>query len=157
MEKNGSERATKTREYDLLRPEKATKTRKYDLLRIRMGQKKSPRPGSTICYGSRQKEPSRGYDLLCIKGIRFVTNISGSERATKTRAGGRLRFIMDKRWPERAFKTRATIYYERAPKTRGYDVSQIRVGQKEQPRPGGTFYYGQEWDRKNRRINFVKK
>ena len=31
--------------------EKATKTRQYDLLRPRMGQKKPARPASTICYG----------------------------------------------------------------------------------------------------------
>ena len=31
--------------------EKATKTRQYDCLRPRMGQKKPARPASTICYG----------------------------------------------------------------------------------------------------------
>ena len=32
-------------------PERATKTRQYDLLRPRNGQKEPPRLGSTICYG----------------------------------------------------------------------------------------------------------
>ena len=31
-------------------PERATKIRQYDLLRPRVGQKEPPRPGSTICY-----------------------------------------------------------------------------------------------------------
>ena len=36
---------------DKYEPERATKTRRYDLLRIRVGQKKPPRPGGTICHG----------------------------------------------------------------------------------------------------------
>ena len=32
-------------------PERASKTREYDSLRIRTGQKEPPRRGSTICYG----------------------------------------------------------------------------------------------------------
>ena len=47
-DKNGPERASKTREYDSLRIRTATETREYDLLRIRVGQKEPPRP---ICYG----------------------------------------------------------------------------------------------------------
>ena len=70
--KRGPERATKTRQYDLLRPRvgqkeppklgsticygqtwarKSPKTRQYDLLRPRVGQKEPPRLGSTVCYG----------------------------------------------------------------------------------------------------------
>ena len=70
--KRGPERATKTRQYVLLRPdlarkshrdsavrfvtakrgpERATKIRQYDLLRPNVGQKEPPRLGSTICYG----------------------------------------------------------------------------------------------------------
>ena len=110
----GLERATKTRGYDLLRTfvmdkrgsERSTKTRKYDLLRIRVGQKEPPRPGGTICHGQ--------------------------EWARKSHQEPGLRFVTDKRGPEKATKTR------------GYDSLWIRVGQKEPPRPGGTICSGQE-------------
>ena len=44
-------------------PERATKTRQYDLLRPNVGQKESPRLGSTICYG--QDLPSRLGSTIC--------------------------------------------------------------------------------------------
>ena len=61
-------------------PERATRTREYDLLRIRVGKKEPPRPGSTICYRSEWARKSRQEP-----GVRFVTDKSGQERATKTR------------------------------------------------------------------------
>ena len=173
--KGGPERATKTRQYDLLRPrvgqkeppkpgsticygqewarrshqdpavrfvmvksgpERATKTRQYDLLWPRVGQKEPPRPGSTICYGQEWARKSH-QDAA----VRFVTAKSGPERATKTR-----RFVTVKSGLERATKTRQ------------YDLLRPRVGQKEPPRPGSTICYGQEWARKSHQdpaIRFV--
>ena len=148
--KNWPERATKTRQYDLLRPnvgqkkpprlgsticygqtwarkshqdsavrfvaakcvpEKATKTRQYDLLRPRVGQKESPRLGSTICYGQTWARKSHQDSA-----VRFVTAKSRLERATKIRQ---------------------------------YDLLRPRVGQKEPPRLGSTICNGQELARKS--------
>ena len=176
--KNWPERATKTRQYDLLRPrvgqkepprlgsticygqtwarkshqdwavrfvtaktwpERATKTRQYDLLRPRVGQKEPPRLGSTICYG---KEPPRLGSTICYgqtwarkshrdSAVRFVTANRKSHRDSA------VRFVTAKNWPERATKTRQ------------YDLLLPRVGQKEPPRLGSTICYGQELARKS--------
>ena len=61
-------------------PERATKTRQYDLLRPRVGQKEPPRLGSTICYGQTWARKSHQNSA-----VRFVTAKSWPERATKTR------------------------------------------------------------------------
>ena len=164
------DRATKTRQYDLLRPrvgqkepprlgsticygqelarkshqdsavrfvaaknlaiKRATKTRQYDLLRPRIGQKKPPRLGSTICYGQ-QKEPPRLGSTMCYcqmwarkshqdSAVRFVTANRKSHRDSA------VRFVTAKRGPERATETRQ------------YDLVRPRVGQKEPPRLGST-------------------
>ena len=126
-------------------PEKATKTRQYDLLRPRVGQKEPPRPGSTICYGQEWARKSQQDPA-----VRFVTAKSGPERATKTRQydlrprvarkshqDSAVRFVVAKSGPERATKTRQ------------YDLLRPRVGHKEPPRPGSTICYGQEWARKS--------
>ena len=49
-------------------PERATKTRQYDLLRLRVGQKEPPRPGNTICYGQEWARKSHQDPA-----VRFVT------------------------------------------------------------------------------------
>ena len=162
-------------------PERATNTRQYDLLRPRMGQKEPPRPGSTICYGQEFARKSQ-QDTA----VRFVTTKSGPERATKTRQY----FVKAKSGPERATKIRqydllrprvgqkepprpgSTICYgqewarkshqdpaarfvtaksgpERATKTRQYDLLRPRMGQKRPPSPDSTICYGQEWARKS--------
>ena len=205
--KRGPERATKTRQYDLLRPnvgqkepprlgsticygqtwarkshqdsavrfvtakrgpERAIKTRQYDLLRPRVGQKKPPRLGSTICYGKTWARKSHQDSA-----VRFVTAKSWPERATKTRQydllrpnvgqkepprlgsticygqtwarkshqDSAVRFVTAKNWPEKATKTRQYDLLrttERATKTRQYDVLLPNVGQKEPPRLGNT-------------------
>ena len=161
--KSWPERATKTRQYDLLRPrvgqkepprlgsticygqelarkshqdsavrfvtakrgpERATKTRQYDLLRPRVGQKEPPRLGSTICYGQDvgQKEPPRLGSTICY----------GQELARKSHQDSAVRFVTAKSWPERASETRQ------------YDLLRPRVGQKEPPRLGSTICYGQD-------------
>ena len=157
MIKRGPERATKTPQYDLLRPrvghkkpprlgnticysqewarkshqdsairfvtakswlEKATKIRQYDLLRPNVGQKEPSRLGSTICYGQ--------------------------ELARKSHQDSAIRFITAKNWPEKATETRQ------------YDLLRPNVGQKEPPRFGSTICYGQELARKSHQDSAVR-
>ena len=184
--KSWPEKATETRQYDLLRPnvgqkepprlgsticygqelarkshqdspvrfvtakswpEGASKTRQYDLLRPRVGQKESPRLGSTICYGQELARKSRRDSA-----VRFVTIKRGPERA----------FVAAKRGPERATQTRQCfllrprVWLERVTKTRQYDLLRPRVGQKEPPRLGSTICYGQELARKSHQDSAVR-
>ena len=62
-------------------PERATKTRQYDLLRPNVGQKEPPKLGSTICDGQELARKSHQDSA-----VRFVTAKSGPER-TETRPG----------------------------------------------------------------------
>ena len=204
------ERATKTRQYDLLRPrvgqkkpprlgsticygqtwarkrhedsavrfvtakswpERATKTRQYDLLRPRVGQKKPPRLGSTICYGQTWARKSHQDSA-----VRFVTAKRGPEGAMKTRQYDLLRPRVVQKEPPRLG---STICYgqtwvrkshqdsalrlatakrgpERATKTRQYDLLLPRVGQKEPPRLGSTICYCQELSRKSHQDSAVR-
>ena len=108
--------------------ERATKTRQYDLLRPRVGQKEPPRPGSTICYG---QEASKSHQN---PAVRFVTAKSGPERATKTRQYDLLR----PRWARKSHQDPAVRFGsrfvtakngpERATKTQRYDWLRPRVG-----------------------------
>ena len=158
-------------------PERATKTRQYDLLRPRVGQKEPPRLGSTILRPNvGQKEPPRLGSTICY----------GQEVARKSHQDSTVRFVTAKSWPERATKTRqydllwprvvrhgqtwarkshqdsavrfvtATSCPERATKTRQYDLLRPRVGQKEPPRLGSTMCYGQTWARKSHRDSAVR-
>ena len=186
--KCGLERATETRQYDLLRPtvgqkepprlgsticyrhgsticgqmwarkshqdsaarfvavkrgpERATKTRQYDLLRPRLGQKEPPRLGSTICYGQTWARKSHRDSAA-----RLVTTKSWPERVTKTRQYDLLRPNMGQKEPPRLG---STVCYgqELATKTRQYGFLRSKVGQKEPPRLVSTICYSQEWARK---------
>ena len=126
-------------------PERATKTRQYDLLRPRVGQKEPPRLGSTICYGQTWARKSHQDSA-----VRFVTANRKSHRDSA------VRFVTAKRGPERAqdsavrFVT-AKSWPEKASKTRQYDLLRPRVGQKKPPRLGSTTCYGQTWARKSHR------
>ena len=236
--KSWPERATKTRQYDLLRPrvgqkepprlgstncygqelarkshqdsairfitaksgpERATKTRQYDLLRPNVGQKEPPRLGSTICYGQ-QKQPPRLGSTICYcqtwarKSPRLGSPICyGQVLARKSQQDSAVRFVKAKSWPERATKTRqydllrpnvgqkelptichgqelarknhqdsavrfvtAKSWPEGATKTRQYDLLRPRVGQKEPPRLGSTICYGQELARKSHQDSAVR-
>ena len=173
--KRGPERATKTRQHDLLRPrvgqkkpprlgsticygqelarkshqdsavrlvtakrgpERAIKTRQYDLLRPRVGQKKPPRLGSTICYGQTWARKSHQDSA-----VRFVTAKSWPERATKTRQYDLLRPNVGQKKPPRLG---SAICY-------GHEI-----GQKEPPRFGSTFCYGQTCARKSHQDSAVR-
>ena len=147
-------RATKTRQYDLLRPnvghrdsavrfvtakrgpERATKTRQYALLLPRVGQKKPSRLGSAICYGQTWARKSHQDSA-----VRYVTDKRVPEKATQDSA---VRFVTAKSWPERAIKTRQ------------YDLLRSDVGQKEPPRLGSTICYGQTWARKSHQDSAVR-
>ena len=191
--KSWPERATKTRQYDLLRPnvgqkeppklgsticygqelsrkshqdsavrfvtakswpERVTKTRQYDLLRPNVGQKEPPKLGSTICYGQELARKSHQDSA-----VRFVAAKRGPERATKTRQydffygqtwarkshqNSAVRFVTAKSWPERATKT---VHY---------DLLRPNVGQKEPPKLGSTICYGQMWARKSHQDSAVR-
>ena len=149
--KSWPEKATKTRQYDLLRPNvgqeepprlgsticygqtwarRATKTRQYDLLRLNVRQKEPPRLGSTICYG--QTWASRLGSTICY----------GQELARTQDSAAR--FVTAKSWPEKATKTRQ------------YDLLLPNVGLKEPPRLGTTICYGQRWARKSHQDSAVR-
>ena len=169
-----TERATETRQYDLLRPtwarkshqdsavrcvtakswlERATKTRQYDLLRPRLGQKKPPRLGSTICYGQTWARKSHQDSA-----VRFVTAKSWPEKATKTRQYDLLRPRVGQKCHQDSAVRLVTAKRgpERATKTRQYDLLRPRVGQKKPPRLGSTICYGQTWARKNHQDSAVR-
>ena len=123
-------------------PERATKTRQYDLLRPRVGQKEPPRLGSTICYGQELARKSHRDSA-----VRFFTAKCGPERATKTQQYDLLRPRVgqkEARGPERASKTRQ------------YDLLRPRIGQKKLPRLGSTICYGQRWARKSHQDSAVR-
>ena len=152
-------------------PEEATKTRQYDLLRPRVGQKEPPRLGSTICYGQELARKSHQDSA-----VRFVTAKSWPERATETRQYDLLRPNMGQKEPPRLGSTicygqdlarksqqdsavrfvTAKSWPEGATKTRQYDLLRPRVGQKEPPRLGSTICYGQTWARKSHRDSAVR-
>ena len=177
-------------------PERATKTRQYDLLRPNVGQKEPPRLGSTVCYDQQLARKSHRDSA-----VRFVTDKHGPERATKTRQYDLLRPNVGQKEPSRlsrkAAKTRqndllrrragkkgplrigstfcsgqtwarkshqdsavrlvtAKSWPERATETRQYDLLRPNVGQKEPPRLGSTICYDQELARKSRRDSAVR-
>ena len=171
-DKNWPERATETRQYDLLRPtERATETRQYDLLLPNVGQKEPPRLGSPICYGQELARKSHQDSA-----VRFVTAKRGPERATKTRQYDLLRPNVSQKEPSRLGSTicygqelsrkshqdsavrfvTAKSWPEKATKTRQYDLLRPNVGQKEPPRLGSTICYGQELARKSHRDSAVR-
>ena len=152
-------------------PEGATKTRQYDLLRPRVGQKEPPRLGSTICYGQDLARKSHRDSA-----VRFVTAKRGPERATKTRQYDLLRPRVGQKEPPRLGSTicygqtwarkshqdsaarfvTAKSWPERATKTRQYDLLRPRVGQKEPPRLGSTICYDQELAKKSHQDSAVR-
>ena len=97
-------------------PERTTKTREYELLGITVGQNEPPRHRSTICY--RQEWARKSHQD---PGVRFDTDKSGPERATKTREYDLLRIRVGQKHPP---------------------GPRITVVQKQPPRPGSTICYG---------------
>ena len=142
------ERASETRQYDLLRPNVGQKepSRVGNLLRPTVGQKEPPRLGSTICYGQMGPEratETRQYDLIRSnvgqkEPPRLGSTICcGQTWARKSHQDSTVRFVTAKTWPERATKTRQ------------YNFLRPNVGQKEPPRLDSTIGNNQELARKS--------
>ena len=141
-------------------PERATETRQYDLLRPRVGQKEPPRLGSTICYGQELARKSHRDSA-----VPFVTAKRGPERATETRQYDLLRPNVGQKEPPRLG---STIWPERATKTRQYDLARkshqdsavqfvaAKCGPEEPPTLGSTICYGQDLARKNHQDSAVR-
>ena len=159
--KSWPERATKTRQYDLLRPRLRQKEPPYDLSLPRAGKKEPLRIGSTICSGqtwarkSHQDCPekaakTRQYDLLRPRAgkkepLRVSSTIcSGQTWARKSHPDSAVRFVTAKRGPESATETRQ------------YDLLRPNLGQKEPPRLGSTICCGQTWARKSHQDSAVR-
>ena len=134
--KSRPEKATKTRQYNLLRPrvgrkshqdsavrfvtvkrgpERATKTRQYDLLRPNVEQKSHQ--DSAVRFVTAKRGPERAtetrqYDLLRPnvgqnEPPRLGSTICyGQELARMSHQDSAVRFVTAKSWPERATKTR---------------------------------------------------
>ena len=152
-------------------PERATKTRQYDLLQPNVGQKEPPRLGSTIPYGQELARKSHRDSAL-----RFVAAESCPERVTKTGQYDLLRPRVGQKEPPRLGSTicygqiwarkshqdsavrfaTAKSWPERATKTRQYDLLRPNLGQKEPPRLGSTICYGQTWARKSHQASAVR-
>ena len=155
--KCGPERATETRQYDLLRPnvgqkepprlgsticycqELARKSHQDSVLRPNVGQKEPPRLGSSFFLRPRvgQKEPPRFGSTICYgqkEPPSFGSTICYDQTwARKSHRDTAVRFVTAKRGPERATETRQ------------FDVFRPNVGQKQPPRLGSTICYRQRW------------
>ena len=123
--------------------EKATKTRQYDLLRPRVGRKSHL--GNTICYGQTWARKSHQDSA-----VRYVTAKRGPERATKIRQCDLIlpRVIQKEpprlgnticygqTWARKSHRDSAVRFdtakrgLERATKTRQYDLLRLRVARK---------------------------
>ena len=166
--KRGSERATKTRQYDLLRPRVGQKEPpRLRSTAPRVGQKEPPRLGSTICYGIELPRKSHRDSA-----VRFVTAKRGPEKATKTRQydlygqkkpprlgsticyGHELARKSHRDWAVQFVTAKSCP--ERVTKTRQYDLLRPTVGQKKPPRLGNTICYGIELSRKSHRNSTVR-
>ena len=127
-------------------PERASKTRQYDLLWPKAGQKEPPRLGSTICYGQELTRKSHQDSA-----VRLATAKSWPERATETRQYDLLR---PKSWPEKATKTRQydllrpNVCQKKPPRL----GNRICCGQTwaRKSHQDSTICYGQELARKSR-------
>ena len=191
--KRGPERATETRQYDLLRPdvgqkepprlgsticcdqtwarrshqdsavrfvtakswpERATETRQYDLLRSNVDQKEAPRLGSSIFLRPRvgQKETPRLHSTICY----------GLELARKSHRDSAVRFVRAKSWREKSHRDSAVRFVtakrwqEKATEIRQYDLLRPRVGQKVPPSLSSMICCGQEMARKSPRDTAVR-
>ena len=169
-------------------PERATKTRQYDLLPPKVGQKQAPRLGSTICCGQNvgQKEPPRFGSTICYNqtwarrshrdtAVRFVTARRGPERAPETRQFDIFRpnvgqkepsrfgsTIYGQMWASKSHQDSAVRFVrtkrgpEGATETRQYNLLRPNMGQKDPPRLDSTICYGQMWARKSHRDSVVR-
>ena len=152
-------------------PERATETRQNDLLWPNMGQKDPPRLGNTICFGQELATKSHQDSAT-----RFITAKRGPERIIKTRQHDLLRLNADQKESSRFGNTicydqelvrkslrDSAIRFvtaehgpERAIETRQYDLIRPRIDHKEPSRLDKMIYYGQSWARKSHRDSAVR-
>ena len=170
-------------------PERATKTRQYDLLRPRVGQKEPPRLGSTICYG--QTWARKSHQDSAVPAVRFVKAKSGPEKTTKTRQYDLLRPTVGQKKPPRLGSTicycrqkepprlGSTICYCQTWARKSHQDSAVRFvtaktwarkshqdsavrfvtaksWPEKPPRLGSTICYGQTWARKSHQNSAVR-
>ena len=148
-------------------PEKATETREYDLLRRNVGQKELPILGRTICYSQTCARKSHRDSAIL-----FVEAKCGPEKATEARHYDLLRSNMGQKEPPRLGSTicygqtwarnshqNSAVRFvtakrepERAAETRQYDLFRPNVGQKEPPRLCSTICYGKSWPERGTEI-----
>ena len=114
-------------------PERATKTRQDDLL-PNVGQKEPARLGNTICYSQTWARKSHRDSAL-----RFFRAKSWPEQAAETRQYDLLGPNVGQREPP------AKSWPETVTETRQYDLLRPNVNQKKPPRLGSRIYYGQTW------------
>ena len=115
-----------------------------DWLRPNVGQKESPRLGSTICYGQELVRKSHGESWL--------------ERATKTRQYGLLRPTVGQKEPPRLGST-ICHYQELARKSHRDSAVRFVTAKswpEKPPRLGSTICYGEELARKSHRDSAVR-
>ena len=119
------------------KPVKATKTRQYDLLRPRAGQKEPPRPGSTICYGQEWPRPG---STIC----------DSQEWARKSHQDPAVRFVTAKVGQKEPPRPGSTIWQsicygeEWARKSHQDPAVRLVTAKSGPPRPGSTICSGQE-------------
>ena len=130
--------------------ERATETREYDLLRPYVSQKEPPRLGSTICYGQELARKSHQDSA-----VRIVTK-RGPDRATETRQYDLLRSKVGQKEPPRLGSATCSGQEFRRPRVPQYDVLRVNVCQKEPPRLGSTICSCQQLARKSHEDSVVR-
>ena len=134
-------------------PEAGTKTRQYDLLRPNVGQKEPPRFGSTICYDQTWARKSHRDSA-----VRFVTANVGQKEPS--RLGSTISY--GQTWARKSYRDSAIRYVsakrgpERATESRYFVIFRPNVGQKEPSRFGSTICYDQTWARRSHRDSAIR-
>ena len=133
-------------------PERATKTRQYDLLQPRVGQKEPPRLVLFVTAKSLARKSHQD------SAVRFVTGKRVPEKVTKTRQYDLLRPRVGQKEPPRL---RSTICYGQELARKSHRDSAVRLvtakrGPERAPRLGSTSSYGQELARKSHQDSAVQ-
>ena len=85
--------------YDQTWPERATETRQYDLLRPRVGQKEPPKFGFTICYGQElARKRHRDSAIRFVTAKRWPPSFYSQKWARKSHQDSSVRFVTSRVW-----------------------------------------------------------
>ena len=128
-------------------PERATETRQYDLLQPNVGQKELPRLGSSMCFGQTWARNSHQESA-----VHFVTAKGGPEAGTKTRQYDLLRPRIGQKEPPRL---RNTICYGQTWGRKSHQDSAMEPARKSY-RFGSTICDGHSWARKSHPNSVVR-